>query len=130
MGREEGGESVSIEVRGLRVEARIGVSDAELEAERPLVIDIDLVPGREGATSSDEIAETVDYGEAAALAERVAVGAPHRTLERLAAEIAEGVLALGCKRVGVRVAKPEPPMTRGQVVDQVAVTVVRGAGDG
>jgi dihydroneopterin aldolase len=115
-----------IELRGLRVEARIGVSDAELEVERPLLIDIDLIPAGAGATETDQLADTVDYAAVAALAERVATAVPHRTLERLATEIVEEVLALGgCAEVGVRVAKPEPPMA--QRLDQVAVRVARSA---
>jgi 7,8-dihydroneopterin aldolase/epimerase/oxygenase len=115
-----------IELRGLRVDARIGVSDAELAVERPLLIDVDLIPARAGATATDELADTVDYAAVAAVAERVATATPHRTLERLAAEIVEGVLALGgCAEVGVRVAKPEPPMK--PRVDQVAVRVARSA---
>lgn len=120
-------DDVWIELRGLRVLARIGVSDAELEVERPLLIDIDLIPERAAATESDELADTVDYAAVAAIAERCATAAPHRTLERLAAEVADAILAEGgCSEVGVRVAKPEPPME--QRVDHVAVRVARSAG--
>ena len=122
-----GADDVWIELRGLRVLARIGVTDAELEADRPLLIDIDLIPANSAATSSDELADTADYSVIAALAEGIAQGEPHRTLERLAAEIAEGILAAGgVAEVGVRVAKPEPPME--QRVDHVAVRVARSAG--
>ncbi len=115
---------VWIELRGLRVSARIGITDAELEIERTLLIDLDVIPRDVGATSSDRIEETVDYSSLAAEAERLARAAPHRTLERLAAEIAEAILAGGqCEEVGVRVAKPEPPMS--QSVDHVAVRVAR-----
>lgn len=117
---------VWIELRGLRVLARIGVTDQELEAERPLLIDLDLVPAHSAATETDDVADTVDYTEVAALAERVATGGPHRTLERLASEIAGAVLAgFSCAEAGVRVAKPDPPMD--QHVDHVAVRVARSA---
>lgn len=121
------GESeVWIELRGLRVLARIGVSDAELEVERPLLIDVDAIPVECQATETDELTDTLDYAAIAALAERLATARPHRTLERLAAEIADEVLAAGgCAEVGVRVAKPEPPMS--QRTDHVAVRVARSA---
>jgi len=120
-------DDVWIELRGLRVLARIGVTDAELEVERPLLIDVDLIPHDAAATETDAIADTVDYAEVAALVERIATAAPHRTLERLAASIAGEIIAGGdCAEVGVRVAKPEPPMP--QRIDQVAVRVARSAG--
>ena len=118
-------DDVWIELRGLRVDARIGVTDAELEIERPLLIDIDVIPVSCAATETDAIEDTVDYSELAAIAERLAGEQPHRTLERLAAKIADALLATGgCAEVGVRVAKPEPPMP--QTVDAVAVRVARG----
>jgi len=121
-------DDVWIELRGLRVQARIGVTDAELEVERELVIDIDLIPVSCAATETDAIEDTVDYSKVAATAEDLAREQPHRTLERLAARIAEGLIAGGeCAEVGVRVAKPSPPMP--QSVDAVAVRVARGAAD-
>lgn len=120
-------EDVWIEIRGLRVETRIGVSDAELEVERPLTIDVDLIPTSCTATETDAIEDTLDYAAIGAIAERVATAETHRTLERLAAELADAILAAGgCEEVGVRVAKPNPPMP--QSVDAVAVRVARSAG--
>jgi dihydroneopterin aldolase len=119
-------EDVWIELRGLRVQARIGVTDEELEVERPLLIDIDLIPFSCAATETDAIEDTVDYSQVAATAERLAREQPHRTLERLAARIAEELIAAGgCAEAGVRVAKPEPPMP--QSVEAVAVRVARSA---
>ena len=121
-------ENVWIELRGLRVQARIGVSDEELEVDRPLLIDIDLIPTSCRATETDAIEDTVDYAAVGALAEGVATGSPYRTLERLAARIADEILAAGdCEEVGVRVAKPDPPMP--QAIDAVAVRIARGAGE-
>ena len=122
-------EDVWIELRGLRVEARIGVTDEELEVDRTLIIDIDLIPTDCRATETDSIEDTLDYSVVGAIAERTATEQPHRTLERLAARIADGILAAGgCDEVGVRVAKPDPPMP--QQIDAVAVRVARGAGEG
>jgi 7,8-dihydroneopterin aldolase/epimerase/oxygenase len=121
-------DEILIELRALRVLARIGVSDEELELERPLLIDVEAVPRTSEATVTDRIEDTVDYVSFAATAERVATAAPYRTLERLAAAIAAELLAAGgCRRVTVRVAKPEPPMP--QRVDHVAVTVRRQVED-
>jgi dihydroneopterin aldolase len=117
---------VWIELRGLRVQARIGVTDTELEVERPLLIDVDLIPRSCAATETDAIEDTVDYSRVGAIAEGLATGQPHRTLERLAARIADAVLeGCDCAEVGVRVAKPDPPMP--QAVEAVAVRVARSA---
>jgi dihydroneopterin aldolase len=119
-------DDVWIELRGLRVSARIGVTDAELEAERELVIDIDLIPERTAASETDELADTLDYARVAELAERTATSRPHRTLERLVARIADVIIADGgCDEVGVRVAKPSPPTA--QAVESVAVRTARSA---
>jgi dihydroneopterin aldolase len=119
-------DEIWIELRGLRVSARIGVTDAELELERELVIDIDLIPQRTAAVETDELSDTLDYARVAELAERTATSGPHRTLERLGARIAEVVIVDGgCAEVGVRVAKPDPPTA--QAVDSVAVRIARSA---
>jgi dihydroneopterin aldolase len=113
-----------IELRGLRVAARIGVSDAELEVERPLLIDLDLHLHDAPATETDRIEDTVDYAQVAALATGIATGTPHRTLERLAGRIADRLIGVaGISEVEVRVAKPEPPME--QPADHVAVRLRR-----
>ena len=77
-------EDVWIELRGLRVQARIGVTDAELEVERPLLIDIDLIPFSCAATETDAIEDTVDYSQVGGArgAARAGAAAPHARAAR------------------------------------------------
>ena len=110
-----------VTVRGLEVQARIGVTDAELEVKRPLLIDISLVVGDCDATETDAIDGTVDYAAAASLAAALARVRPHRTLERLAARIADELAERFSVAAEVTVAKPGPPME--ESVEFVAVTV-------
>lgn len=118
---------VTIRVRGLGVMARIGITDAELEVERPLRIAIAIDSAANGATVTDEIADTVDYAAVSALAAETARSQPHRTLERLAARIAEGVLeSFDARAVEVEVEKPDPPMD--ETVAGVSVTLRLEAG--
>jgi dihydroneopterin aldolase len=113
---------VTIRVRALRVMARIGITEAELEVERPLCIDIAIDSAANRATETDEIADTIDYAAVSDLAAGVARSEPHRTLERLAAKIADGVLAeFGASGVEVAVEKPDPPMP--ETVAGVSVTL-------
>jgi dihydroneopterin aldolase len=113
-----------IELRSLRVQARIGVSDAELETERPLLVDLDLHLHDAPATETDRIEDTVDYSQVAALAAGIATEMSHRTLERLAELIADRLIVLPrVAELEVRVAKPAPPMEA--EVDHVAVRLRR-----
>lgn len=116
-----------IEVRALRVMARIGVTDAELESERALTVGIAIHSPANRATETDAIADTIDYSAVASLAAGICRAEPHRTLERLAARIAEGVLAAHpAAAVEVEVEKPDPPMDEG--VEGVAVRLRLEAG--
>jgi len=114
-----------IEIRGLRVEARIGVTDAELELERPLLIDLVLTVADCGAVETDEISDTADYAAAAARAAEIAGSKPHRTLEHLAGKIAAALAAALGVAVEATVAKPDPPMA--ETVDAVSVRVSASA---
>ena len=105
------GADVTIRVRDLQVAARIGITDAELAVERPLRIAIAIETESNRATETDEIADTVDYAAVATLAAELTRSQPHRTLERLAARIAAGVLeGFAASAVEVEVEKPDPPM--------------------
>ena len=111
----------TIEIRGLRLQARIGVTDLELDVERELIVDITIETAGNRATETDSIEDTVDYASVSRVARELATGEPHRTLERLAARIAGAVAArFESERVEVRCTKPSPPME-----DRVAEVAVR-----
>jgi len=101
-----------IELRGLRVMARVGVLPQEKEADQPLELDLDLLVDLTAAGASDALADTVDYG-AVCDAAVAAVEAGHvDLLERLAAGVAEAVLAADDRIAGVELAvrKLRPPV--------------------
>jgi 7,8-dihydroneopterin aldolase/epimerase/oxygenase len=101
-----------IELRGLRVMARVGVLPHEKEADQPLELDLDLVVDLSAAGASDALADTVDYG-AVCDAAVAAVRAGHvELLERLAGGVAEAVLAADGRIAAVEVAvrKLRPPV--------------------
>jgi 7,8-dihydroneopterin aldolase/epimerase/oxygenase len=104
-----------IELRGLRVLARVGVLPFEQEQDQPVEIDLDLVTDLRAAGASDDLADTVDYGAVCAAVERDGVLAgPVALLERLAARIADVVLAFDDRIAGVDVAvrKLRPPVAQ------------------
>jgi 7,8-dihydroneopterin aldolase/epimerase/oxygenase len=114
--------AVSIEITGLSLFTRHGVSDAERELGQRLVFDIAFDLDECDATVTDRIEDTVDYGE---VCEQVALAAQERsykTLERLCAAVADRLVdRFGAESVRVKAAKPEPPIPL--PVDEVSVEV-------
>lgn len=113
-----------IVLTGLTVFGRHGVYAHEREEGQEFVIDLRLQLSLEQAATSDDVADTVHYGE---LAERVAAvvsGEPVNLIETLAARIAD--VALDDRRVqgvSVTVHKPHAPIPL--TFADVAVTVHR-----
>ena len=117
-------ERVTVEIRGLETFGPHGVTEAERRAGCRIRLDIAMSLAA-GATASDEIAETVDYGAVARFASAFVAERSFHTLERLCAALADGLEAeFGVTELTIRAAKPEPPMD--EAVDDVAVTLVRG----
>jgi len=66
------------------------------------------------ADQSDEVRDTVDYGAAADIIQRVATSKKFATVERLAREIGEELLKRfeNARHIQLKVAKRAPPMTQ------------------
>ena len=118
--------AVTIEISGLSLYTRHGVSDAEREIGQRLVFDVAFEVDECDATVTDRIEDTVDYGE---VCEQVALAAQERsykTLERLCTAVAERLMdRFGAESVRVKAAKPEPPIPL--PVDEVSVEVWKEA---
>jgi 7,8-dihydroneopterin aldolase/epimerase/oxygenase len=114
--------SVTIEIAGLSLYTRHGVSEAERELGQRLIIDVSFELADCDATMTDRIEDTVDY---AAVCEQVALAAQersYRTLERLCAAIADRLAdRFGAESIRVKAAKPEPPIPL--PVEEVSVEV-------
>ena len=114
-----------ITLTGLRVFGRHGVYDDERRVGQDFVVDVTLRLDTRRAAATDDVADTVHYGE---LAERIAAivgGDPVDLLETLAARIADEVLTADLVRsVRVTVHKPDAPIPL--AFDDVAVTIERG----
>jgi dihydroneopterin aldolase len=116
--------AVSVEVTGLSLYTRHGVSDAEREIGQRLVFDIAFELDECDATVTDRVEDTVDYGE---VCEQVALAAQerqYRTLERLCTAVADRLIdRFGAESVRVKATKPEPPIPL--PVEEVSVEVWR-----
>ena len=118
--------AVSVEVTGLSLYTRHGVSEAERELGQRLVFDVAFELDECDATITDRVEDTVDYAE---VCEQVALAAQerqYRTLERLCAAVADRLMKrFGAESVRVKAAKPEPPIPL--PVEEVSVEVWREA---
>ncbi|HQZ02823.1 MAG TPA: dihydroneopterin aldolase [Thauera sp.] len=96
-----------ITVRGLRVEALIGVYEHERLGPQPLIIDLELELSRSHCCTSDEIDDAVDYGAVVATVRRLALLNRRLLLEAFAQHVADTLLGdFALHSVYVSVAKP------------------------
>jgi dihydroneopterin aldolase len=115
-----------IELRGLRAEGICGVLPHEQEHPQPLEVDLDLELDLTAAATSDDLDDTVDYGAVCAAVEKVVTTERFALLERLAARVAEVVLADGrVVRVTVAVRKLRPPVPQQLATSGVRITRAR-----
>lgn len=101
-----------IEIRALRIVCHVGVGDDERASAQPLELDLDLEADLSAAASSDDVADTIDYG-AVSLAVAAAVQAEeHALLERAAAVAADAALGVDARATAVTVSvrKLRPPI--------------------
>jgi 7,8-dihydroneopterin aldolase/epimerase/oxygenase len=124
-GHADGAESaVDVELQGLSIYTRHGVTDAEQEVGQRLVIDVGFDVPDCDAVLTDRLEDTIDYAEVADIVALAATERSYRTLERLGNVIAERLMErFGCDSVRVRAAKPEPPIPL--AIEEVAVEVLR-----
>jgi dihydroneopterin aldolase len=107
--RANGAPATRIFVRGLQIQASIGVHPHEYESTQPVIIDVELDMGDMADPKNDRLAETLDYGIVAEKCEELALEAHVQLVETLAARIADWALSAD-KRVqacAVRISKPQ-----------------------
>ena len=113
-----------IELRGLRARGFHGVFDFERAQGQDFLVDavleLDLAP----AAGSDDVADTVHYGEPAERLVGIVTGEPVNLIETLAARLVEACLGdPRVKAATVTVHKPQAPIPH--AFTDVAVTVRR-----
>ncbi len=108
--------SRSIEVRGLRLEALVGVGGSERSRRQPIQIDI-VVKVADGAVDIatglmvDEIDQTVNYVDVIDVAKSAVAGPSRKLIETIAEQICRGVIELNMvDSVEVLVSKLIPPI--------------------
>lgn len=113
-----------ITLTGLRVHGFHGVYPAERRAGQDFVVDAVLSLDTRAAAASDDVAQTVHYGELAQALAAVVAGDPVDLLETLAQRLADVCLADARVRVvRLTVHKPQAPIPL--AFSDVAVTITR-----
>ncbi|MGI9577349.1 MAG: dihydroneopterin aldolase [Microthrixaceae bacterium] len=115
----------SIELKGLSVTAVVGVLPEERDRAQPLNVDLELEVDLTAAGLSDSLDDTVDYGAVCDRVVEVVQRAEPLLLERLAALVADAVLALDGRVVSITVAisKLRPPVPH--PLDSSGVRIIR-----
>jgi dihydroneopterin aldolase len=113
-----------IELRGLKVRGNHGVFDHERADGQDFVVDITVWIDLADAATSDDLADTFDYGVLAQRAATVVAGPARNLIETVAGEIAEDVMKdPRVHAVEVTVHKPQAPIP--QTFIDVAVVARR-----
>ena len=113
-----------IQIRNFKLLLFCGVLPEEKVRRQPFRLDIDIEVDLDQASTSDELTDTVNYGDVLLLLERTLEAERFELLERLAGRIAELVLenslVIG---VTVKVHKLRPPVS--QNVESTGVRIHR-----
>ena len=113
-----------IQLRGLTVRGRHGVFEHERRDGQEFVVDITVWLDLDRAGASDDLADTVDYGELAKRAAEIVGGPPRNLIEAVAADIADDVMRdERIHAAEVTIHKPQAPIPLD--FDDVAVVAHR-----
>ncbi len=111
-----------ITLQAMCFEGRHGVGDAERALPQPIEVDLEVEVDLARAGSTDDVADTVDYGPLIALVGDVVERGSFRLLEAIAVTIAERVLATtAAEAVSVRVRKLAVPVEADLAFAQVEI---------
>lgn len=95
-------------IEGLLIRATHGVYEEERQEPQDFSLDISVSFDASVAGSSDDVADTLNYGRLREIAQRIFASEPRNLLEYLATKIAEEVLAdPRAEEVTVRIKKPD-----------------------
>jgi len=114
-------------VRGLRIDAFIGVHPHEYESRQPIIVDVELDMGNMPTPKDDRLHETLDYGLVAQKVAAIALDSHVQLVETLGDRIARWALSADerVQACAVRISKPQALDT----ADLAGVEVIRRRDD-
>ena len=117
-----------IHLRGLEFYAYHGVLSEEQVLGQRFLIDMDIFFDLRQAGSSDQVEDTIHYGEVYQVIKACVTGNRYQLLEHLAQDLAQRVLAqFACTSLRVEVHKPQAPIPG--IFRDVSVEIWREAGE-
>lgn len=97
-----------VRLQELIIEARHGIHPREREQAQRFVFNIELTLGSERSTTSDDLADTLDYSALRRLVTQTAQNNSYNLIERLAQEVADRILDdKRVQKVTVAIDKPD-----------------------
>lgn len=118
----------AIHLRGLEFYAYHGVLPEEQVLGQRFLIDMDIFSDLRQAGYSDQVGDTIHYGEVYQVIKACVTEDRHQLLEHLAEEIAQRVLEqFSCASIRVEVHKPQAPIPG--IFRDVSVEIWREAGE-
>jgi 7,8-dihydroneopterin aldolase/epimerase/oxygenase len=100
-----------IELRGLMIRGHHGIHEHERRDGQDFVVDITVWIDLDRAAATDDLADTLDYGELAQRAGEIVGGAPRQLIEAVAGDVADDVMRdERVHAVEVVVHKPQAPI--------------------
>ncbi len=116
---------------GMTFFGRHGVLPAERELGQRFVADVELGCDLRRAGLSDDLADTVDYGEVHRQVKEIIEGEPVNLIETLAERVAAAILSRHprVEEVRIRISKPDVRLG-GTILSGSAVEIVRRRSDG
>jgi 7,8-dihydroneopterin aldolase/epimerase/oxygenase len=113
-----------ITLTGLRVRGHHGVYEHERRDGQDFVVDVTVWIDLAGAAATDDVADTVHYGELAGRVAEIVSGTPRNLIETVGTEIAEDIMKDNRPHaVEVTIHKPNAPIPLD--FTDVAVTIRR-----
>jgi len=110
-----------IGIKGLRVNAHVGVPDAERETAQILQVDLSFAATNQPLALHDDLAQTVDYHAVSLRVAEIAAHRPRKLIETLAEELTDQLIAeFSLRWIEVTIRKFILPQT-----DWVSVSVRR-----
>lgn len=96
-------------LEGIEIPSALGVTEAERRMRRPVRLDLELGFDLSRAGRTDDLSETIDYGEIYEVVAKVAGGRDHQLVEALGERIATALFenfAIDSVKLTVRKSKP------------------------
>ncbi|MEM9256659.1 MAG: dihydroneopterin aldolase [Pseudomonadota bacterium] len=94
-------------IRGLQIDAIIGIHPWERDTRQPIVLDIDMAVDTRPGAATDEISDALDYAAVAERVETLVHGSQYQLVESLAEMLAEVIrVEFSVSWLRLRIAKP------------------------